>query len=69
MLEKMDTSGVDKAVILPIACKRARSVDIWTNAQIAELVKMSGRFIGSAILQKFSAQKVLVLASVFAFIY
>ena len=30
---------------------------------------MIGRFIGSAILQKFSAQKVLVLASVFAFIF
>ncbi len=30
---------------------------------------MIGRFIGSAILQKFSAQKVLVWASVFAFIF
>ncbi|MFH0881771.1 MAG: amidohydrolase family protein [bacterium] len=45
---QMDAGGVDTAVILPIACKRARGVDVFTNAQIAELVKRSGRFVGFA---------------------
>ena len=31
---QMDAGGVEKAVILPIACKRSRGVDVFTNAQI-----------------------------------
>jgi uncharacterized protein len=43
---EMDLEGVDKAVILPIACKRVRGVDIVTNDQIAYLCGISSRFIG-----------------------
>lgn len=45
---QMDAGGVDKAVILPIACKRARGLDVFSNAQIGELVKKSDRFVGFA---------------------
>ncbi len=43
---EMDLEGVDRAVILPIACKRFRGVDIVTNDQIAYLCGISSRFIG-----------------------
>jgi uncharacterized protein len=43
---EMDLEGVEKAVLLPIACKRVRGVDIVTNEQIAELCNLSSRFIG-----------------------
>lgn len=36
---QMDAGGVDKAVILPIACKRSRGLDVFSNAQIGELVR------------------------------
>lgn len=45
---QMDAGGVETAVILPIASKRAYGVDVFNNEQIAELVKMSGRFVGFA---------------------
>lgn len=43
---EMDLEGVDKAVILPIACRRVRGVDVVTNDQIAHLCGISSRFIG-----------------------
>lgn len=45
---QMDAGGVDTAVILPIASKRAHGVDVFSNEQIAKLVEMSGRFVGFA---------------------
>jgi hypothetical protein len=45
---QMDVAGVEKAVLLPIACARARQDAVSSNEQVAELCGMSGRFIGFA---------------------
>lgn len=45
---QMDAGGVERAVLLPVACRRARGADIFTNEQIARLCGMSDRFIGFA---------------------
>ncbi len=43
---EMDLEGVDKAVLLSIACERVRGVNVLNNDQIANLCKESDRFIG-----------------------
>jgi hypothetical protein len=45
---QMDVAGVEKAILLPIACTRARQDAVSSNEQVAELCGMSGRFIGFA---------------------
>ena len=45
---QMDVAGVEKAVLLPIACERARKDPVSSNEQVAELCGMSDRFIGFA---------------------
>jgi hypothetical protein len=43
---QMDVAGIEKAVLLPIACARARQDAVSSNEQVAELCGMSERFIG-----------------------
>ncbi len=45
---QMDVAGIEKAVLLPIACERARKDPVSSNEQVAELCGMSDRFIGFA---------------------
>jgi hypothetical protein len=45
---QMDVAGIDSAVLLPIACERARRDAVSSNEQVAELCGMSRRFIGFA---------------------
>jgi hypothetical protein len=45
---QMDVAGIERAVLLPIACARARQDDVSSNEQVAELCGMSKRFIGFA---------------------
>jgi len=45
---QMDVAGIEKAVLLPIACGRARKDPVGSNEQVAELCGMSDRFIGFA---------------------
>jgi hypothetical protein len=45
---QMDVAGIEKAVVLPIACERARRDPVSSNEQVAELCGMSDRFIGFA---------------------
>jgi uncharacterized protein len=47
-LLQMDVAGVERAVLLPVDCRRARRDPVGTNEQIAELCAMSPRFIGFA---------------------
>jgi predicted TIM-barrel fold metal-dependent hydrolase len=47
-LLQMDVAGVEKAVLLPIACARARQDPVSSNEQVAELCGRSERFIGFA---------------------
>jgi predicted TIM-barrel fold metal-dependent hydrolase len=45
---QMDVAGIDRAVLLPIDCARARGYAVSSNAQVAELCALSGRFLGFA---------------------
>jgi hypothetical protein len=45
---QMDVAGIEKAVLLPIACERARQYAVCSNQQVAELCAISKRFIGFA---------------------
>ena len=45
---QMDVAGIEKAVLLPIDCRRARKHSVSSNEQVAELCAMSPRFIGFA---------------------
>jgi uncharacterized protein len=45
---QMDAAGIDRAVLLPIDCRRARRLPISSNEQVAELCARSSRFIGFA---------------------
>ena len=45
---QMDVAGIERAVLLPIACERARQYDVCSNQQVAELCATSKRFIGFA---------------------
>jgi uncharacterized protein len=45
---QMDVAGIERAVLLPVDCRRARKDAVGTNEQIAELCALSPRFIGFA---------------------
>jgi predicted TIM-barrel fold metal-dependent hydrolase len=45
---QMDVAGIEKAVLLPIACARARGLAVSSNEQVAELCGLSKRFNGFA---------------------
>ncbi len=45
---QMDVAGIERAVLLPIDCRRARKQAVSSNEQVAELCRLSGRFIGFA---------------------
>ena len=45
---QMDVAGIDRAVLLPIECARARGDAVSSNEQVAELCGISERFIGFA---------------------
>jgi predicted TIM-barrel fold metal-dependent hydrolase len=45
---QMDVAGIQQAVLLPIACERARKDSVSSNEQVAELCRRSKRFIGFA---------------------
>ena len=51
---QMDVAGVEKAVLLPVACARAQKMDISSNEQVAELCARSPRFIGFASVDPLS---------------
>ncbi len=45
---QMDVAGIEQAVLLPIDCRRARKDAVSSNEQVAELCRLSKRFIGFA---------------------
>ena len=45
---QMDVAGVEKAVLLPIDCRRSRGLPISTNEIIGNLCRENERFIGFA---------------------
>lgn len=45
---QMDVAGIEKAVLLPIACERVRGDAVSSNEQVAELCALSKRFVGFA---------------------
>ncbi len=45
-LLQMDVAGINRAVLLPIDCARARGDAVSSNEQVAELCSQSARFIG-----------------------
>ncbi len=45
---QMDVAGIERAVLLPIDCRRARKDAVSSNEQVAELCQRSRRFIGFA---------------------
>lgn len=45
---QMDAAGIERAVLLPIDCRRARKDAVSSNEQVAELCRGSKRFIGFA---------------------
>jgi len=47
-LLQMDVAGIERAVLLPIDCRRARKDGVSSNDQVAELCQMNSRFIGFA---------------------
>ena len=53
-LLQMDVAGIEKAVLLPVACARAQKMDISSNEQVAELCATSPRFLGFASVDPLS---------------
>jgi uncharacterized protein len=45
---QMDAAGIERAVLQPIDCRRARKTAVSSNEQVAELCRRSDRFIGFA---------------------
>lgn len=45
---QMDAAGIERCVLLPIDCRRARKDAVSSNEQVAELCRGSKRFIGFA---------------------
>lgn len=45
---QMDVAGIERVVLLPIDCRRARGLPVSSNEQVAELCRKSTRFIGFA---------------------
>ncbi|PYV16856.1 MAG: amidohydrolase [Acidobacteria bacterium] len=61
---EMDVAGIERAVLLPIDCRRARKTSVSSNEQVAELVGKSRRFVGFASVdpQKKGAERELEAA-------
>jgi hypothetical protein len=53
---QMDVAGIAKAVLLPIACERARRDAVSSNEQVAQLCRMSQRFVGFASVDPLQPQ-------------
>lgn len=51
---QMKVAGIDKCVLLPIDCSTARGCKIFSNEQIADLVKENDFFIGFASVDPLS---------------
>ena len=47
-LLQMDVARIERAVLVPIDCRRARKDGVSSNEQVVELSRMSDRFIGFA---------------------
>jgi len=47
-LLELDVAGLERAVVLPIDARTSRGCQIYSNELIAELCRMSDRFIGFA---------------------
>jgi len=45
---ELDLAGIEKAVVLPMDASTVAGAVVWTNEQVAELCRMSARFIGFA---------------------
>jgi uncharacterized protein len=45
---QMDAAGIERAVLQPIDCRRARKNGVSSNEQVVELCRRSDRFIGFA---------------------
>jgi hypothetical protein len=58
---QMDVAGIERAVLLPIACRRARQDAVSSNEQVAELCGMSRRFIGFASVDPVDGRAVQAL--------
>jgi hypothetical protein len=52
---QMDVAGIERAVLLPIACARARGLAVSSHEQVAELCGLSKRFIGFASVDPIEA--------------
>jgi predicted TIM-barrel fold metal-dependent hydrolase len=58
---QMDVAGIERVVLLPIACARARQDAVSSNEQVAELCGMSKRFIGFASVDPLEADAAHIL--------
>jgi uncharacterized protein len=47
-LLQMDVAGIDRAVLLPIDCRRSRKLGVSSNEQVGRLCAQEKRFIGFA---------------------
>jgi len=45
---QMDVAGIERAVLLPIDCRRSRKLSVSSNEQVASLASQHKRFIGFA---------------------
>jgi predicted TIM-barrel fold metal-dependent hydrolase len=54
-LLQMDVAGIDRAVLLPSDCRRARRFAVTSNEQVRDLCNLSDRFIGFASVDPFQA--------------
>jgi len=49
LLREMDICGIERAVLLPINCKKSHGCEMPSNQEVAEIAKRnSGRFVGFA---------------------
>ncbi len=53
---ELEVSGLQKAIILPVDARSARGCRLFSNEQIAELCRVSGRFIGFASVDPLQRQ-------------
>jgi uncharacterized protein len=58
---QMNAAGIERAVLLPIACQRARQDGVSSNEQVAELCAISPRFIGFASVDPLQTRAALAL--------
>lgn len=66
ILSKMDAANIQKAVLLPIDCRRARGVSILTNQDVEKICSLSDRFIGFASIDPLDSHSVEYLVDAHA---